>query len=40
MNDFEHFFKPIVDVGLMGFGFANRPVRKTILITNTNGCRG
>lgn len=26
MNEFEHFFKPIVDVGLMFFGFANAGV--------------
>lgn len=26
MNDFEHFFKPIVDVGLLFFGFANAGV--------------
>lgn len=26
MNDFEHFFKPFVDVGLFGFGLANAGV--------------
>jgi NhaA family Na+:H+ antiporter len=26
MNEFEHFFKPIVDVGLLFFGFANAGV--------------
>lgn len=26
MNDFEHFFKPVVDVGLLFFGFANAGV--------------